>query len=169
MGKYSCFSCGKVFTNLQNLRRHYRNLHEGRWYRCGICSSLLSSASGLSRHLRINHGIQVSAPKHKPPVLLPTPPQPYYASRTSIACLTTPAVGGGESISGHRCQPKVLPLCICPPQRRLRPPYAYSLPAVSMVKSTSLKLYTLPGWSLPITYTAKPRGFIIQCVCTVLH
>ncbi len=98
MGKYSCFSCGKVFTNLQNLRRHYRNLHEGRRYRCGICSSLLSSASGLSRHLRINHGIQVSAPKHKPPVLLPTPPQPYYASRTSIACLTTPAVGGGGGV-----------------------------------------------------------------------
>lgn len=51
--------CGRVYSNLSNLRQHIRLIHNPTHVRCPICNKTFKSTLYLKRHLvtcRFNHG-----------------------------------------------------------------------------------------------------------------
>lgn len=54
-----CSMCGRVYSNLSNLRQHIRLIHNPTHVRCPICNKTFKSSLYLKRHLvtcRYNHG-----------------------------------------------------------------------------------------------------------------
>ena len=52
---YYCDKCDKKFTNPRNLRNHCQAEHEGKVYKCNVCSAIFRNYAQLTAHKRIEH------------------------------------------------------------------------------------------------------------------
>lgn len=53
--EFRCESCGKIFTNNANLRRHEKlHLENAKKFECKICSKVFNQKTNLQRHLKVH-------------------------------------------------------------------------------------------------------------------
>ena len=54
-GTFQCNKCDKLFSNYQNLHRHYKSAHEGMKFPCDNCGFIFNDYSNLIRHKKNKH------------------------------------------------------------------------------------------------------------------
>ena len=53
---YKCNSCGKLFSESGNLKRHIHTVHKGhKDYKCNSCGKLFTESGNLKRHFQSMH------------------------------------------------------------------------------------------------------------------
>lgn len=64
--KPACYICGKIISNLQNLYKHIRTIHQRQESRCDYCGSVFRNAESARKHVLklhredIGHGLGLS-------------------------------------------------------------------------------------------------------------
>ncbi|XP_076056935.1 uncharacterized protein LOC143034569 isoform X8 [Oratosquilla oratoria] len=61
--KPACYICGKVISNVQNLYKHIRTIHQRQVTRCDHCGSIFRNAESARKHVLKMHGNDKSAGK----------------------------------------------------------------------------------------------------------
>ena len=54
--KVSCLECSKEFSHMNNMRAHYRRIHEGKTFDCQQCDKKFSTAQAQNSHVKAQHG-----------------------------------------------------------------------------------------------------------------
>jgi uncharacterized C2H2 Zn-finger protein len=79
-GRVTCLTCGRIFSNAQNGKRHYATAHQTLpQSKCRICKKLYKNNLAMKQHMRSIHGITSSMMKTR--ILVPeqqTNPPPEY-------------------------------------------------------------------------------------------
>lgn len=58
--KPACYICGKVISNLQNLYKHIRTIHQRQVSRCDYCGSVFRNAESARKHVLKMHRYDLS-------------------------------------------------------------------------------------------------------------
>lgn len=53
--KPACYICGKIISNLQNLYKHIRTIHQRQVSRCDYCGSVFRNAESARKHVLKMH------------------------------------------------------------------------------------------------------------------
>lgn len=88
--KPACYICGKIISNLQNLYKHIRTIHQRQVSRCDYCGSVFRNAESARKHVLklhrkdLGHGLGLSMLKP-----IESGSRPHTVCSAASPCTTT--------------------------------------------------------------------------------